>query len=237
MGFLNDYLFDIIAIAISILIIVIFACRGFIKSMFRLLRWCFAALMAYFFGNRLASFLFEKVFYSPILKSITEKVQTAYEGATSGIDGEAIYQSLPFFLKTEAIHQKLTSIEEGDEAVTAISEALSKPIATIVSNIVGYLLIFLAAFLVFWIITAILNKVIKLSSVTKFINGFLGALLGASLASLLLVMAVSVVKIFFSDTPVYEHSFLVRWIGNSTFLHQFEIFNVGERWLSGIQSS
>ena len=234
---MGNYLFDIIAIAVSILLIVVFACKGFVKSIFRFFRWLFAALMAYLFGNRVASFLFEKLFYKAILKSITEKVQAAYSGATAGYSGATAYEKLPFFLKTEAMKTKLYAIESGDEAVANISEAISKPVASIASNIAGYLLVFLVAFLLFLLLTIVLDKVVKLSSLTKFINGFLGALVGAILSLLLIVMAVSVVKIFFSDMPVYEHSFLVRWIGNSKLLQGIHIFNIGERWLSGMISS
>ena len=68
---MKNYLFDIISIVVAIAIIVVFSRIGFIKSIFRFFRWIFAVLMAYLFGNRLATFLFEKLFYRIILKSMT----------------------------------------------------------------------------------------------------------------------------------------------------------------------
>ena len=229
------YLFDLIAIAVAFLIVVIFAKRGFIRSIFRFFRWIFAVLMAYFFGSKLATFFYDKFFYGAFLKSITEKVQALYDSAAGSFHGEAVYEKLPFFLKTEALHEKLTAIEEGDGMVNAISEALTKPVATIASNVAGYLLIFIVSFLVFWLVLFLLEKIVKLTAFTRAINALLGGVLGLAFAFLLLVMAVSVMKIFFSDTAVYANSFLIKWISNMKLLQDSSVFNIGERWLSGIQ--
>ena len=230
-----QYLFDLIAIAVAAVIIFIFAKRGFFKSILRFFRWIFATLMAYLFGGRLATFFYDKVFYKAILKSLTEKVQELYDSATSTFDGEAAYEQLPFFLKTEEMREKLTAIESGEGTVRAISETISKPVATIAANVAGYLLVFIVAFLAFWLALVLLDKIVKISAFTRFVNGLLGAALGAAFALLLLVMVVSVMRIFFSDTPVYANSFLIKWISNWRFLQNDSIFNVGKRWLSGIR--
>lgn len=229
------YLFDLIAILIAVIVVIIFAKRGFIKSIFRFFRWIFAALMAYIFGSKLSDFFYNRLFYKNILKTLTEKIQALYDSATSSFSGEAVYEKLPFFLKTEEIRQKLAAIESGDDMVNAISETLAKPVATIVSNIVGYLLVFIVAFLAFWLVLILLDKIVKLTAFTRLINSLLGAVLGAALSFVILIMAVSVMRHFFSDTAVYANSFLIKWISEWKILQGGSVFNIGERWLSGIK--
>lgn len=230
-----QYLFDLIAILVAAVIIFIFAKRGFFKSILRFFRWIFATLMAYLFGSKLATFFYDKVFYQSILKSLTEKVQALYDSATASFNGEAVYEKLPFFLKTEEMREKLAAIESGDGMVSAISETIAKPVSTIAANVAGYLLVFIVAFLAFWVALILLDKIVKLTAFTRFVNGLLGACLGAALALLLLVMAVSIMRTFFSETPVYANSFLVKWISSWKLLQNDSIFNVGKRWLSGIR--
>lgn len=229
------YLFDLIVLLVAAILIFIFAKRGFIKSIFRFFRWIFAALAAYLFGGKLATFFYDKVFYNSILRALTEKIQALYDSATASFSGEAVYEKLPFFLKTEEIREKLADIESGEDMVNAISETLAKPVTTVVSNIVGYLLVFIVAFLAFWLVLTLLDKIVNLTAFTRFINGLLGAAFGAALAFVLIIMAVSVMRAFFSDTEVYANSFLIKWFSESKLLQNESIFNVGERWLSGIR--
>lgn len=229
------YLFDLIVIIVALLVIFIFAKRGFLKSIFRFVRWIFAICMAYFFGNKLSTFFYDRFFYGAFLKSMTEKVQALYDGAVGSFNGEAVYEKLPFFLKTEALHNKLIAIEEGDGTVGAIAEVVAKPIATVISNIVGYLLIFIVSFFTCWLVIFFLEKIVKLTALTRAINAILGAAFGAVLACLLVLMTVSVVKFFFAESAVCANSFLVRWLSGTKLLQNRSIFNIGKHWLSGIQ--
>lgn len=230
-----NVLFDLIALAVVALIVFIFAKRGFIKSVFRLLKWFFAFLAAYFFGGKLATFFYDKIFYRSILSSMTQRVQALYDGATAGFSGEVVYERLPFFLQTEEIREKLAAIESGEGMVNAIAETVAKPIATVISNVIGYVLVFVVAFVALLLLTLLLDKLVKLSGITKFINALLGACFGVLLGFLLLVVAVSVLRIFFANSAVYTNSFLAKWILGMDFIKNLRIFNVGERWISGIQ--
>ena len=229
------YLFDLVAILVAAVIVFLFARRGLIKSIFRLAKWIFAFFAAYLFGGKLADFLCGKWFYKGFLASFTEKIQSLYDGATAGFNGDVVYEKLPFFLQTEGMKEKLAAIESGDGMVGEIADAVATAVARLVSNVVGYLVIFLVALVALWVVVILLDKIVKLSVITKLINGILGGVLGAFLAFLLLFVAVSILRAFFSDSEVYANSFLVKWISGIKFLQNFRIFNIGERWFAGIR--
>lgn len=234
-------IFDIVLIAIAVLMILVCAKRGFLKSLVRFARLLLALTAAYFLGSVLANFLAEQWIAQPVQDAVYQKVNGIYENATEDFDVDAVIESMPQFLMTDAVREELEASEEtGAALVSSVSDSIASALTSLISNILGYVGVFLIALLVLWLLVLVVDKLAEKIKLLKLTNTLLGAVWGAIWAFMLLFMISSIIRVFCAGTPAYDDSVVVRFFGESALLEAMKLLDVGGAWFSellGISAS
>lgn len=216
MELLTQYILDI-AFGIILLVTVI-QCgkRGLFKTLMRFARIVLAAVAAYFFGSRVATFLADKFLSERIYNVVYGKIEGIYQKAADSFDAQKILAAFPSFLLPKSMQEEISSMEETGEAlVVSSSEALSGVLTKIVSTVLGYVLVFIVALILLAIVTAIIGAVIKRLEVLGTMDHVLGAVFGVAVAWVLLTILCSLLKFFFASEDFYTQSHAVKFLAET----------------------
>ena len=172
-------IFDIVLLALFLVIIIICAKRGFFKSVMRLLRLFLAVVIAYCFGKQVGALLDQKFIHGWMYNVVYDKLNSMYQSASSSFNTQKILSSFPKFLFPESMRQQIENLDETGEAlVVSASESISTSLSGIISTVLGYIVVFLVALVVLLIITKIISAVIQKLPVIGMLDHILGALIG-----------------------------------------------------------
>ena len=228
---MGHIILDVVFLLVGFGLIVVCAKRGFLKSVIHFFKTILALTAAYLWGSALGGILRDRFILSPVRNFVYDKLNAAYTGATDGVDATALLNSLPEFLQTEEIQQKILSAEgSGEQFVSSAADSIATPVATVFSNILGYIGVFLIALIALWIAAILLNKIIEQVGILDRINTLLGAILGLFIAMILLLVVSSIVKFFWGAEPIYTDSLLVKLFGNSPLSEKIKFLNVATSW-------
>ncbi len=206
---------DIILAVIAVLFILIYAKRGFLKSLLHSLKNIFAFVAAYFFGGKLAAIFADAFLGTAVREAVFKKVSSLYADASNSLNMDEVTKSFPSFIMTDDVKAKLNAAEgTGDPLVNSVTDTIATPITTVISNVLGYIAVFIVALIVLSIVVAILNRIISHIAIFRFANTLLGALLGVVIAMLVLFIISSVIKFFAGDSDLYLNSAILKFFGD-----------------------
>lgn len=232
---MGHIILDCIFVAVAAIIIIVSAKRGFIANLLRSAKWILSFLLAYFFGTRVGSLFCEWFLGDAVRNFVYGKVDAIYREAEAAFNAEQVLQKLPSFLLSDDLRAKLEAAEgNGEELVASFTDSIATPVSTLLSNILGYVAVFLASLILLWILVKLLDGIMEHIKLLGTINTVLGLVWGILLAGMLLLMAASVCKLFFADTPIYQNSVVVRFLGDSFLLQILSFLNLGETWFGNL---
>ena len=122
----------------------------------------------------------------------------------------------------------------GEELVSSLSKEIALPISNLFANILGYVGVFVISVLGLWLLSKLLTGLMDKIRILGAANHILGAVWGILMAMPLLLVAASVIKLFFEEKPIYASSVIVKLLGESSILEFLHIFNVGSLWLTNL---
>lgn len=186
-----NYAADVFYILAALIIVILFAYRGFFASVFHFGRYIAAAIISYSAGPVLSRFLYQKWIFFWIAAPVAQKVENFLNNTVGSVDIEGMVESLPTLVKkfadTEALYAKYGTAVDGFHTVAEeFSATVAAPLATLLSNIVAYAVIFFVSVLLLKLLSFLLDKFFDSIPLLNKINHFLGAILGVLAAFLAL---------------------------------------------------
>lgn len=231
---MNHWILDIIFIVAGALIIFINAKRGLFLSLLKFCKLMLSISAAYLWGGALGKWIGSKLLYSPFRSLIYGKVNGVYLASTENFSAEAAQQAIPQFLLTDQVKEKLSSMEEGGEAlVNSVTDSVAGGLSNVVGAVIGFVAVFLIAFLTLTVVYFLLKKLKKKFKLVGTVDTLFGALLGLVLTCILFFVASSIIKFFFGSTDTYTESVIVKFFGDATLLEGIRLFNIND-WLNSI---
>lgn len=228
-----NYAVDIIYILAAVLVIILFACRGFFASVFHFGRYIAAAMLAYSFGPGLSRFLYEKWIFQWIAVPVSEKVENFLNNTIGSVDIDSLVSSLPAlvqkFADVEQLYAKYgETVDSFHEVAEEFSATLASPLASLLSNAISYVAIFFVSVLILKLVFFLLDKFFDSIPLLNAINHFLGFVLGA-LAAFLVLAGITwllgvVISLFGNNewlTSLAESSRLFGFFQNLNFFNLF----------------
>ncbi len=195
---------DLIIVAIILLLILIYAKRGFVKSVFSIAGFVAAIVLAFYFSTPLSELTYNKVIEPGILSSIETVVNEQGENLENVSND--VWEALPGIVKNNAEILNINpddfinseSILEGSkELAQNVSDTVIKPVTVQFFKIIYSLIIFIVLSFVFKFVVKFLNKVFSFSIIGK-VNSVLGAVLGAVMGVIVALIFVLLVNFIIS---------------------------------------
>ncbi len=188
---------DLIIVAILLICVLIYAKRGFVKSVFGVVGFVAAVVFAFLFSGPLSNFTYEK--------AVEPAVSTAIEAAISNTQGaisDNITAALPDFIKNNdkidlTNPDFFASIDTPEMMADKICESVVKPTATYILEIVFFLILFIVLSIIFKFVTKLLNRVFSFSIIGK-LNTALGGVIGAIMGVIFAILFTLIINLIVS---------------------------------------
>ncbi len=186
-----NYAVDIFYILTALIIVILFAYRGFFSSIFHFGRYIAAAILTYSFGPVLSRFLYQKWIFSWIAVPVAQRVENFLNNTVGRVDIEGLVESLPALVKkfadTDALSAKYGAAVDSFHTVAEdFSATVASPLASLISNVLAYLAVFFVSVLLLKLLFFLLDKFFDSIPLLNAINHILGTLLGVLAAFLAL---------------------------------------------------
>ena len=223
-----NYAVDILYILLAVVIVILFACKGFFSAVFHFGRYIAAAMITYTFGPMLSRFLYQKWIFSWIAVPVAEKVENFLNNTVGNVDIESLVESLPALVKkfadVEALSAKYgTAVDSFHAVAEDFSATVASPLASLLSNAIAYLVIFFVSVLLLKLLFFLLDKFFDAIPLLKAINHFLGTLLGVLTAFLVLAALTWLVGLLIS--LLGDNEWLLHLAENSRLFGFFQNLN------------
>ena len=186
-----NYIVDIAYILVALAIVILFAKKGFVESVFRFGRYIAAAIFTYFIGPTVSGFLYQKWIFHWIATPVANKIENFLNNTVGNVQIDNLVDSLPALVKkfvdTDALKEKYgATVESFGEIADEFSASVSAPLAGLISNVLAYISVFLLSLLVLGLLFLLLNKIFKTLPALHVANCILGAVFGVLAAFLTL---------------------------------------------------
>lgn len=229
------FILDALFVIIGVSLVLIYANRGFIKSILSFFKTILAFVAAYLLGGKLATLICSKWLGGIVHGFVYDKINGIYQAAADSFNADAVIDSLPDFLMTEEMQASLNAAQgSGEQLVESMTNSISAPIASLFSNIIGYVGVFLVALIVLWIVAGILTAICEKIPLIGSINTLLGALIGLLIALAVLFAVSSLIRQFFADSPIYTETVIVKLFGDSSLLKLLSFLDLGDTWFASL---
>lgn len=216
---MSSFFIDLLLIAICIFTVILGTKRGFVKTLLSFLSTIVALVCSYTFTPIFATFLKEKFFLAPIADSIADTIRSIIPTTNGSYNFELLFDDMPQTLSAilerynvdpDSLREATSAMpEQGEEAVSVLSEMIALPIVDMITTVVAFVTIFVVLVVVLTIISVVLNSVFKLP-VLKSANTFLGFILGLATAIVILFVYSSLV----STLVISLGSISPKWFGS-----------------------
>lgn len=219
---------DLLFLFVIAIIIISHIRKGFLSSLFGLIRSLLVLFLSYTFGDDVSHLLAERVLANPVRNAVGEKLQKLYAAGAETFDVDRVIDEIPSFAMSAETESKLRALDAtGESLVEAATDAVSGPITTFFANVAGYLLVFIVSAIVCSLLLWGFNKIIEHVTVLNVINRLLGALLGIVLAFIVSVAVASVIRFFFGTNEAVAASVAISRLSSDGLLSIFRFLDIG----------
>lgn len=224
---------DILFVAFAALTVFICAKRGFFLSLLKFFKALLALAAAFLWGGVFGKFLAGKFIYPSVYNSVFNKLNEIVNGMTGGLTAENAMKAVPAFLRTEELQQQLAAMEGSvnngtDSLINSMTEVIANTVSNVIGVIIGFIAVFIIAFVVLTVVYFLLKGLKKKIGIINKVDALLGALLGLVMSFMLLLLAGSVLKLFFAGNDMYANSVIAKFFGESSLLDILKFLNVNE---------
>ena len=220
---------DIVFVLIGVLIIWRCARNGFIKCLFKLVRTALALFLASLLVAPVAPVIAENFIEEPIYNYIHGEINALYENAEEELEIEELVNSIPEFLRTEDLEEKLEDLDgSGEELVESVSKTISDPVVEIVSTVIAFVVLFILFMIVLSILMALLNSLIEKIAIIHLVNTLLGLVWGVLVALIIWTLFAGVCGMFFD----YESTVAIKFFVETNVLEKLGLLDLLEELIS-----
>ena len=183
-----NYLLDIALIAIFLLVVMIDAKRGFVKSVWGFVTALASLALSFLFGGYVGDLLLNTWLRDLFADATLNVLKPIVESGASGYDITKLFADMPEELvklaescgaDLEALALRYAdAVNVSEESLVELASTISDPITTTISLAIGYVSVFFVALILMYIIGSLFNLISKLPIIKGF-NTLLGGVFGA----------------------------------------------------------
>lgn len=206
-------------IVILLFFAILFAARGFLRSILSFGKTLLSAIAAFFLGPLVSSALAQGFVGNGITNFVYDKILKLYGGAVETLDLSSVFERINTdfaWIKKfgadisglEAKYGELTSIS--DEQLLEFSRNIANPVVNAVSNVLGYVGVFVVAFLLCIVLTFVfkgLTELLDKVPVAGKLNHWLGLALGVVTGLVVVVIGVYVADVVMQYASALSETF------------------------------
>lgn len=186
-----NYILDLIILAICVITVMVFAKKGFVFALVRVIGLVAAFILAVGIGDFSADFIYKNVIGPNVATAVKENIDNGISGAA-----DSAFEALPKFIKENGAVFGLTKENFTSAFPTdivdenTIGEVLDKTVKPIVEELIS-ILITLICFIVLMFVVRLLSKVLNklfsfsvVGTLNKTLGGIVGLPIGVIFASI-----------------------------------------------------
>ena len=229
---------DIVLAIISILVIVKYSIKGFLKTILDIARLALSVLLAVMFRGVVADLLNKLFMTNAIHNWVYNSLTSKIGGISETVDFVKIYQNAPEFyskvlasfdLNFEQFEEAINNLSA--ENVDNVTTMIADPLANMLSTLIAVIVIFAVAMIILYFVVKLLNNITKIKLIGV-INRILGVGFGVLLASIivwgisfLLQIAISTIGPMYPDiinSSLTENSMIINILKEAGLLDMFD---------------
>ena len=215
------YFLDLIICAIIFLCVVIYAKRGFVKSVFGIVAFVAAIILAFILSTPISNFTYDKVIEPTVSTAIENTINKQVASSTEALT-ENVLDALPAFIRNNIDKGNISNInfldvDTAESLADKICETVVKPGAIYFLKIIISLILFIVLSFIFKFVVKLLNKVFSFSIIGK-VNRTLGGIIGVIMGLVITLLFVLIVNVVVSVSDGF-------WIFTQETINQSKIFS------------
>lgn len=220
-------IFDIAVVAIVILLVFLGYHRGFVRTVFNLIGYILAAVLAYFISSPLATWIFQTFFRNSVVELINGELAKATQGMDINQMVQQAIASIPENFRAFVPENALATVENSLSSVPTTAEVAN----TVVDQLVGPIaslaiqgLLFVVLFILLCIVVKLVTRMLKFIDKIPFVgtaNSVLGLVVGLAEAVVFVFFFTSIVAMLITlsgdqwsavNQSVVDQSYIFRFI-------------------------
>lgn len=225
-----NWIVDIILVSIFVLTVVVCASRGFVKSIWWLLRAVLSLGAAFLFGHNFGSWLMDRF----LLEKFTDAARSSLSGIVKESNGSydisELFESMPESFRSllerfgadaselGSTYGASANASAGD--INSMAADIATPIARVVSEALGYVAVFFAAFLIITIVGWVIRLIAELP-VLRSVNHLLGGIFGVICGFIYLWVICLAISAFVESGIAENESRALRELAEKSYLFRF----------------
>ncbi len=166
---------DLIIVAIIILCMVLFAKKGFVKTIIGFVGMILALLISVTLSTPLSNLTYNNIVEPAVTKALDATIDNVVDNTEVALK-EDIFEALPDYVKNRIDISEL-NLSAGENTAAAISEQVVMPLAISFLNTIFTLILFIILSIAVSFLAKFLNKIFSFSFIGK-ANRILGGVLG-----------------------------------------------------------
>lgn len=221
---------DIALIALYLIIVLIYVKRGFVKSIWGLVRLVVSVIAAYMFGGLLGEWMNETFILSAITKTTYNTLNPMLVRNNGAANISELFSVFPEGFKSviercgadlEVLAKKFGDVTRATEAdVMELSKKISEPISESISKAAGYVVVFVAAFVILIVVGKIIMLFAEIPGIDK-VNELLGGVLGVAAGLIYIWVVCLFLSILVENSVAQETGEAFRRISSESWIFRF----------------
>lgn len=233
-GVLMEFIADIVIIAIIVISVIIGFRKGLVRMLFKCLTVVAAAVIAFYAGPVVGSYIKATGVYASMSSGVSEKLCKYFDkivlsGIEDAMKTKSDFESTPFaetltrlgFDSDKMLEHYNTAIVSGAQNIKEeYVDGITDYVLSCLANALGHLVVFVVAFFVIKLLGILIEKIFDLS-VLKAVNKVGGSVLGAVFGiavSYVVCMALEVLLPYIPENPV-----VYMGMADKTFIYRYFI--------------
>lgn len=234
---MEKYIFDIVLLLVTVVIIIVSAKRGFVISLLSTVSVALSGFLSYKFTKPLTEFIYSSFLYDKIETKLMEVLTGLSQNVSYGDKIQAMIDSIPTgivnasqglgFNLNFAVESLQLDLFTNEAIVKAFMDNIGSYIIKSVLEIVVFVVLFAVLSVVFKYISLLFNKLVRKIPVVGKANTILGGVLGLvkALVTVVVICLVVCPIVFAIDIPKLEniisHSFVYQFIIENSIFNNF----------------
>lgn len=225
-----NWLVDIILVAVFVLTVAVCAKRGFVKSIWWLLRAVLSLGAALLFGRYFGEWIMDRFMFEKFTNVVYSSLNGIVNETNGSFDLSELFSSAPesfmsllerFGADTEALSEKFAgSANASTIDMNNLAADIAEPVARVVSQALGHVAVFLAVFLVITIIGWVVRLIAELP-VLRNVNHLLGGLFGVVCGFIYLWVICTAISAFVESGIAENESRQLMQLAQHSYIFRF----------------
>lgn len=225
-----NWVIDIVLASVFILTVVVCAARGFVKSIWWLLRAVLSLGASFLFGHRFGTWLMERFILGKFTDVARASLESIVHENNGSFDISEAFSSMPesfrsLLARFGADASTLQGVYGGSSNssasdLNALASDIATPVARVVSEALGYVAVFLIVFIVVTVLGWVVRLIAELP-VLRSVNHLLGGVFGVACGFIYLWVICLAISAFVESGIAETESRALMQLAQESYLFRF----------------